>query len=471
MKRILKILIIIFIIFFTAFSDTQGKNFLKHPSKLFFKPLRFSPPKPIRHELKNGMIVYLLEDHELPIVNISAKIKTGSIYDPEDKAGLSELTGIVMRTGGTVSMSGEEVDERLEYIAASISVAINTQSGNATLRVLKKDLEEAIKIYAEILRYPIFEQDKFDLAKKQKEEELRRENDDPQDIAFREFKKILYRDNPRGLFPTISTIQNIQREDLIKFHNKYFHPDRIILGISGDFVTEDILNKLVRLFGDWEKAKEPLPKVPIPQFQKGSLNLVSKDLPQSIILLGHLAVPKNNPDFYAFTLLNYILGGGGFNSRITSEIRSNRGLAYSVGSFYRGDIDYGIFGAYCFTKPSATREVIDLIKNCIKEVRDKGITQKELQWAKDSIINNFIFSFSSSHQIVLEQMEIEYYNLPPDYVKTYQEKINRVTREDLAKVAKAYLHPDNSILLIVGNENAFEEAIKDLGKMNKIELP
>jgi predicted Zn-dependent peptidase len=470
-KRRPVIFVLIAFIFFSTFAAAQEKNLLKPPSALIFRPLQFSPPEPERHEFKNGMVVYLLEDHEIPVVNVTARIRNGSIYEPGEKAGLAELTGLVMRTGGTKSMSGDAIDEELEYMAGSVGVSIGSQSGSASLTTLTKDLDQGLRIYADIMRHPIFAQEKFDLAKKQKEEELRRENDDPQNIAFREYRKILYRDNPRGSFPTMPSVQKIKREDLIAFHQKYFYPDRVILGVSGDFSPKEMLDRLEKLFGDWEKANEPIPQVPVPTSQQKSVNLVSKDVPQSIIVLGHLAVPKNNPDFYPFTLLNYILGGGGFNSRLTSDIRSNRGLAYSVGSFYRGDIDYGAFGAYCFTKSSTTHEVVDLILKNLQDIRGKGVTGEELQWAKDSIINSFIFSFTSSHQIVVETMDLEYDHLPADYLKTYQEKISKVTRDDIEKVAKSSLHPESAIFLVVGNEGAFDKPLTDLGKVNRIELP
>ena len=454
-----------------SLSHTQEKDLLKHPSNLSFKPIQFSPPEPVRYELKNGMVIYLLEDHEVPVVNITARIRSGSIYEPKEKAGLAELTGIVMRTGGTQSMGGAAIDEELEFMAASVSVSIGSQSGGASLTVLTKDVDRGLRIYSDIIMHPVFEQEKFDLAKKAKLEELRRENDDPQELSFREFKKIIYRGNPRGNFPTPASVQKITREDLAAFHRHYFYPDRIIIGVSGDFSSQEMLDKLERVLGNWGRAKETLPSIPPPSSQAGSVNLVSKDLPQSVIILGHLTVPKNHPDYYPFSLLNFILGGGGFNSRLTMEIRSNRGLAYSVGSFYRGDIDYGVFGAYCFTKPSSTRLSHDLILKTMKEIRDAGITEGELKWAKDSILNNFIFSFTSSHQIVVETIDLEYNRLPADFLKTYQGKISQVTRADVERAAKSYLHPEDAILLVVGNESAFDKPLTDLGKVNRIELP
>jgi len=469
-KRRPVIFVLIVLLFFSTFAIAKEDELLKPPSALVFKPLHFSPPEPTRHEFKNGMVVYLLEDNELPIVNFTARIRTGSIYEPVNKAGLAELTGHVMRTGGTRSMKGDVINEELEFMGGSINVSIGLQSGNASLTVLTKDIDRGLTIYADIVKYPIFAQEKLDLAKKQKEEEIRRENDEPEDVAFREFKKVLYWDNPRGSFPTLASIQKIERKDLIEFYQKCFHPEQIIMGVSGDFSSKEMLDKLEKLFGDWEKAKKPLPVVSLPSSQKGSINLVLKDVPQSVIILGHLTVPMNHPDFYPFTLLNFILGGAGFNSRLTTEIRSNRGLAYSVGSFYRGDIDYGVFGAYCFTKPSTTHESINLIQKIIEDIKDKGVTEEELKWAKDSIINNFIFSFTSSHQIVVETMDLEYNHLPADYLKTYQEKMSQVTKEDIERVAKLYLHPENAISLIVGNESAFDKPLSDLGKVNRIKL-
>ncbi|MDY7032598.1 MAG: pitrilysin family protein [Thermodesulfobacteriota bacterium] len=442
-----------------------------HPRDMSFTPLTFAPPKGDRITLNNGMVLYVLEDQELPLFNLSAVIRTGSIYDPTERVGLAQLTGKVMRTGGTKLMEPDEINDQLEYIAGSVEIGIGRESGSASLSVMKKDIDFGLKIFSDILMNPRFDQSKLDLAKKQKIEAIRRRNDNPSDIAFREFRRVLYKGNPRGRISTFESINAITRQDLIEFHDKFFRPGNMLFAVSGDFKKDVIIKKLEQTFQGWRKSPVSITEAPLPEYSlKRSIHYAFKDVSQSTIVLGHLAVSKTDPDYYPFTVLNFILGGGGFNSRLTSEIRSNRGLAYSVGSFYRGDVEYGVFAAICMTKSSTTYQAISLIEKIITETKENGVTEEELTWAKESIINKFIFTFTSSASVVNQQMWLEYDKLPDDYLQKYQENVSLVTHEDIRRVAKKYLHPDKSLFVIVGNGEAFDKPLSLLGEVTEIEL-
>jgi len=457
------------VLVFVLYSCTPA--LLKSPEELVFNPIKITFPQIEPVKLSNGMEVYLLEDHELPLFKVFALVRTGSVYEPDDKLGCAELTGVVMRTGGTRTMSGDEINAKLEFIAGSVETSIGREVGVASLSVLKKDMEVGIKIFAEVLMYPVFAQDKFDLAKKKKEEAIRRRNDNPQSIAFREFRRLIFGNNPRGRISTLKTVANISREDLVDFHWKFFNPKNTILGVSGDFEREEIIAKIEEVFKEWSVEEITFPPVKSPDtIKKKSVNYIYKDLPQSTIVMGHLAVNKTHPDYFPFKVLNFILGGGGFSSRLMSEVRSNRGLAYSVGSFYRAEVDYGIFGAYCFTKPGSTAESIDLISKMIVKVQKEGISPEELAWAKSSIINNFIFEFTSSGQIVSKKIAIAYDKLPKEFLETYRERIVEVTVDDVNRVAKKYLHPDQMVLLVVGNSENFDKPLSEFGKVTHISL-
>ena len=457
-------------IMITACFD-RGVKTSQHSIDMVFSPQTFSPPKGERIVLDNGIILYVLEDHELPVLNLSAIIRTGSIYEPMEKVGLAKLTGSVMRIGGTYSMTPDEINGQLEYIAGSLETSIGRESGHASLSVMTKDIGLGLKIFADVLMNPRFDQEKVDLAKKQALETIRRRNDNPDSIAFREFRRLVYKDNPRGRISTIESINVITRADLVEFYDRFFYPENIILAVSGDFKKDEITKKIAKAFNVWEKTKMELPKVPHPSYSfEKSINYAFKDVPQSTIICGHLAVRKTDPDYYAFKALNFILGGGGFNSRLTSEIRSNRGLAYSVGSFYRGDVDYGVFGVVCQTKSATTYQAISLIDEIINGLKVNGVTEKELLWAKESIINKFIFSFTSSPSIVNQQARLEYETMPQDFLERYQENISKVTLEDIERMANRYLHPDRSILVVVGNDKNFDKPLHELGEVHEIDL-
>jgi zinc protease len=429
---------------------------LQRPDEITAPPLNYSIPQPQRTVLDNGMVLYLLEDHELPLIEVTALIRTGAVYDPADRAGLSALTGDVMRSGGTETMTPQVMDEKLAFMDAAISVSIEAEAGNASLSVLKKDFNPAFQIYSQILRHPAFAPDRLAIARDQKISALRQIEDNPQSLAFRKFKTLLYKNNPRGNLPTVDSLQRISREDLLRFHDTFFHPDRIILGVSGDFSSPEMIAKIKQYFSDWKPSATELPAIQKPQnITARSQYYLQKNVPQSTIILGHLAPEKSSPDYYAFEVLNYILGGGGFTSRLTSEIRSTRGLAYSVGSFYRADVDYGSFGAYCMTKSSSVHKALLLMIEIMNGMKSSPL-QNELEQAKKSLINSFVFSYSSSAQIVSQQMMLEYEHLPPDFIQLFPAKIKNVSLQDLQHVAAACLHPARSVILVVGNTHEFD---------------
>ena len=446
-------------------------SLLEHPAQLAFKPLAFPFPQVEQLTLSNGIVVYLLEDHELPLFNLTARIRTGSVNDPADKAGLASLTGTVMRTGGTRFMSGDEINETLEFMAGSMETGIGRNVGTASLSVLKKDTDEGLKIFADVLMYPVFSEDQVDLAQKKQLEAIRRRNDDPHDIAFRELRKGIFENNPRGRVPTLESIANIKREDLVSFHQRYFHPNNIILGVAGDFKRDEVIGKLEVVFKEWVPRDITFPPLGLPEArEEGTVYYAHKALPQATIVMGHLTIGKGDPDYFPLTVLNFIVGGGGFKSRLMSEIRSNRGLAYSVGSIYRAEVDYGIFAAYCFTKSDTTLESITLIKEIVEQVKQEGISLEELEWAKSSIINNFIFEFTSPFQIVNKRVTIAYNKLPKEFLETYRERIMAITVDDVNRVAAKYLHPDRMVLVVVGNRDGFDGPLNQMGTVRVINL-
>jgi predicted Zn-dependent peptidase len=331
-KKYLQLILIIAVtIFFQASAFSLERV---HPSDLTYKPIKLNPPVPDKTVLKNGMVIYTLEDHELPIFAINAVIKTGAIYVPEEKAGLASITGSVMRSGGTKNMTWEEIDEKLEFIAGSVETLIGSDSGSASLSVMIKDIDEGLKIFADVLMHPVFAQEKIDIIKNQAIEAIRRENDNPGQVARREFRRLLYRDHPYGHKSTIESVSSITREGIIAFHKKYYHPNNIMFAISGDFNKEEILDKIRSVFKDWKKEKIDFPEVPpVKKDLNRSVNYIYKDVKQSVIRLGHMGIDYRNLDHYAVILMNYILGGGSFQSRMMQDIRNDRACLLSMELF------------------------------------------------------------------------------------------------------------------------------------------
>ncbi|MCF6148350.1 MAG: insulinase family protein [Candidatus Kuenenia sp.] len=443
-------------------------------SKFKFTPLDFNPPKAERLVLENGMILYLLEDHDLPIINMTAQIRTGAVYEPMEKAGLASLTGEVIRSGGTKSMPPDKMNEELEFMAASVETSIGRESGSASLSVLKKDLDKGLKIFADILRNPAFPEDKIRMKKDEAIESIRRENDRPQQIAGREFRKIIYENiHPysRRVDGTLESIEKITRKDMIAFHKNFFRPNNIILGISGDFDKKTMIEKLNEVFKGWKKEDIDFPEVPkVKNELNKSVNYVSKDINQANVIMGHLGIHRKSPDYFPIEIMNFILGGSGFTARITSRIRSDEGLAYSAFSNFQTSQDLGIFYVMCQTKLNSTHRAISIALEEIEKMRSTLVDNEELMHAKETIVNQFVFRFTTSASIVAQMVDIEYEGLPLDYLETYVDNIQAVTIEDIQRVAKKYLHPDKISILVVGNKDKFDKPLDTFGKVNEIAL-
>ena len=434
------------------------------PDKIQYDPLRFELPQANRVVLENGIVLYILENHELPLININALFKTGSVYDPAGKEGTGELTAYVMRTGGTAKLNSTEIDNQFDLLAAKASIAMSMESAQVSFSILNKNIDQGLDLLAQILINPVFEQEKLELAKLLKNEELRRIKDDPQQLAFREFNRLIYHNDPRGRLPSGKSLTNIKRDDLVDFQSRFFAPNNAMFAISGDITKEDAIEKFKRYFGDWKKA-DITPEIPAPSPQlNAGIYLINKEIPQSTIVSGIFAASKKNPDYYPFTVLDFIIGSGGFSSRILNVVRNNEGLAYSAGSFYRARPKYGVFGNYAFTKSSSTIKTLTLLDSVIENVKSNSITAKELIWAKKSINNSFIFSFDTPEQIVRQQMNVEYENLPDDFLTSYRDKIDKVTINDLNNAAVKYLDTTKNIVLILGDSGKFDKPLKNSGR-------
>ncbi|MEK6572947.1 MAG: pitrilysin family protein, partial [Chloroflexota bacterium] len=319
-----------------ALTACAGNLALGDPRQMTFRPVEFTPPEPDRVVLENGIIVYLLEDHELPLVSITATMKTGGWLDPADKVGLASLTGSLMRTGGGGGLSAERVDEELEQFAGDVGISIGRQSGSASLDVLSKDLRRGLQIFAGLIRTPAFEPAQVELAKLQSIEGIRRRQDNPGSIESREFVKLLYgAEHPTARESSVESIARITREDLIAFHRKTIHPNGMMLGVTGDFDKPAMVALLRETFGDWKPGEVPaLTIADAPQNQTGKpiVRFVNKDTSQTHLRVGHLSIKESDPDYVSLAIANDILGGSSFRSRLFNDVRTKRGLAYSVGS-------------------------------------------------------------------------------------------------------------------------------------------
>ncbi len=429
-------------------------------------------PAYTRTELANGMVVYLCEDHEFPLIELSATIRVGGIYEPADKVGLAEITGAVMRTGGTATWSGDEIDERLEAIGAVVETYIGQSEGGAYLSALTQDLDTGLAVLAEVLRRPRFDPDKVDLAKKEQTAGIARRNDEPMEIARREFARIIYgADHPLGRVPEYDGINAITRDDLVAFHAEFFHPDRVYLVAIGDFESAGLLEKLEQAFGDWPRATRKLPADPeMPDFPR-TVNVVDKgDLTQSTVILGHLGIRADDPHYPGLIVANRILGAG-FSSRLFNEVRSKRGYAYATGSAPGTGFRFpGVFTAFVGTKSSTTEDATRVILDQIELMTTQPVSAAELRLAKDAILNADVFNFDTKRKVLDRQVMYEMYGYPPDFLQRYREAVRGMTADQVLVATRAVWRPERMSILAVGNPADWDGDLSIFGPVNLVDI-
>ena len=432
----------------------------------------FKPQQPKRILLSNGMVIFLQEDHELPLISASARIRGGSRNEPASKAGLVDIYGEVWRTGGTKTKTGDELDDFLEVRAAKVETGGGPDSTTIGLSCLKGDFDDVFKVFADLLRNPEFRADKLDLAQKQADDSISRRNDEISGIAHREAVKLAYgKDNPYAREAEYSTIAAITRQDLLDWHKTYIHPNHMILGLSGDFDAKVMEAKLRAAFESWPKGAE-LPKDDI-QYQpaKPGYYLIPKeDVNQSSIHMVALGTTRNNPDYYAISVFNEAFGGG-FSSRLFNDIRTKRGLAYSVGGGIGTNFGHpGILQFVLGTKSQSTIEAIQALDEDIANLSRESITDNEIKQAKDAILNAFIFRLDSPDKVLAERVTYEYYGYPSDWLDKFPAEIEKVTASDVKRVAAKYVHLDQLAVLVVGNTKEFDKPLSSLGTVKEIDI-
>ena len=440
----------------------------KHYTDLKLAPApAIKVPDYSRFELKNGMVVYLMEDHELPLVSGTALIRTGDRFEPGSKVGLAGLTGAVMRSGGTQSHSPDELNQILEQRAASIESGIGSTSGSASFDTLSEDLSEVFNLFAEVIQQPAFAPEKFNLAKLQTQGGIARRNDDPNGITGREFEKLLYGDkSPYARVVEYATIETISRDDLIGFYQQYFRPSNLLLGIVGDFDSKTMRSQIESKFGTWNPTLQT-PKSDLPNVaqanQSGIFFVDQPLLTQSYIQMGHLGGQLNSPDYPALSVMNAVLSG--FGGRLFNEVRSRQGLAYSVYASWSPQYDFpGVFVAGGQTRSDATVPFIKSVLGELEKVRTQPVATSELAFAKDSVLNSFIFNFQDPSQTLSRLLRYEYFGYPKDFIFQYRKAIEATSIADIQRVAKTYLQPSKIVTLVVGNQEEIQPTLASLGQ-------
>jgi zinc protease len=431
-----------------------------HPTDLTYAPLEFTAPQSAehRHELSNGVVVFVVEDHELPLASVSVLVRTGSYLDPPDKIGLASLTGNQMRAGGTTRLGAAEFDEEAAFLAAQIGSSIGGTSGRASLGCLTKDLDVCLDLFFDMLRNPAFDEGRLALAKSQSVQGMERRNDATQGIERREFSRLIRGTSHFTTAPgTRASIEAITRDDLVAFHRQYFHPGNFLFAVSGDVDTTAILADLERRLDGWEIGAGSVPPVPAPDFTpEPGLYVVNKpDVNQGRVTIGHLGIQRDNPERYKLLIMNDILGGGGFSARLLTRVRSDEGLAYSVSSSFSAGTYYpGVFQAGFQSRSETIARATAIVIEEIERMRTELVEPEELSNSIASFVDTFSRNFSSAGATAGLFVGDEFTGRDPAYLASYRDNIASVTAEDVLDVAKRYLDPQKLVFLVVGNVDA-----------------
>ncbi len=418
------------------------------------EPSHAADINPVRYVAPNGLTVLVLEQHTLPIVQVHALVKTGSVQDPPGKAGLANLVASLLDEG-TATRSATQLAEQIEFVGGQLVIKGGDDFTTAAVKVLKKDQELGVSLLADILLHPSFPEKEFRRVRSQILGEMQSEQDDPGTIAAKAFNQLVFDGHPYRwpVNGTEATLDTITRQDVRQFYGREYLPNQTILTIVGDITVEEARVLAAKYFGSWKRAQPP-PRVATPAapVTKPMVKLIQKELSQATIMLGHQGISRANPDFYAVTVMNYILGAGGFSSRLMNSIRDNQGLAYGVGSNFDANLMPGAFMVSLQTRNETANQAIAGVLAELNGIRDAPVTDEELADAKAYLMGSFPLRLDTTGKLAEVLSQVEFYGLGMDYFTRYPSWIEKVTKEDVLRVAKQYLNPTTYALVVVANQ-------------------
>jgi zinc protease len=407
-----------------------------------------------RTQLPNGLVVLHSENHNLPIVMVTLMVKAGQLHETEEKAGTANLVAELL-TEGTKNRSSKDISEQVDFIGASIDASAGADFTSISLSVLKKDIHKGFELFADILLNSIFPENEIGRVRERIKGFLKQQEEDPSFLAERAFKREVFGNHPYGRLTegTPSTLDTIKREDLIQYHANYFLPNNSILSVSGDLTSDELSVLLAEHLGTWKMKTLPEKRaITLEDKRMKKVIKINKDLTQANIILGHIGVKRENPDYYAVSVMNYILGGGGFSSRLMQSIRDSMGLAYDVHSFFAAYKESGNFEVGVQTKNESASVAISEIRKQLERITKENVSDEELSEAKAYLTGSFPRRLDTNRKIADFLASVEFYNLGDNYIKKYADYINAVTIEDVLRVAQKYLDPENYILVVVANQ-------------------
>lgn len=407
-----------------------------------------------RKVLDNGLVVMIVERHNLPAVKVTVGINAGNLNEPAEKAGLAGLTADML-TEGTKNRTAQQLNDEIEFVGGSVGASGGRDYITADLSILKKDLDLGFELLSDIILNPVFPEEEISKKKERLKGALRAKEEDPGFLASREFKKAVFGTHPYGRLETgtAETLDNIDRQDLVEFHSSYYLPNNAVMSVVGDITYEEVEALIEKYFAAWHAGEVKPPVLPdIDRNKKRKTITLDRDLTQANVILGHIGVRRDNPDYYALSVMNYILGGGGFASRLMSNVRDEKGLVYDIHSFFAAGRYGGRFQAGFQTKNESANTAIREVLSEMRRIRNETVSDPELADARAFLTGSFPMKLDMSRKIASFLVAVEYLGLGEDYIDKYPDYINSVTKEDILRVARKYLDPENFVLVVVADQ-------------------
>jgi len=422
--------------------------------------------------LDNGLTVLLMEYHKLPLIELRMTTKGGTSYDPEGYDGLASLTAGLLRKG-TTTRTATQISEEIDFIGGTLSASAGPDYFAVASEMLKKDFDKGFALFSDIILHPAFAQEEIERERSQMLAAIERYKENPGMVTSIYFNKVVYGSHPYGRqsFGTVASLKKITRDDIEKFYKETFLANTSILAVVGDFDAKEMLAKVKSIFSGWVKKTPKAVKIEKPVAFKGRKVFIlnKSDATQTQVRIGNIGVERKNPDYFAITVANTILGGG-FTSRLTEEIRVRRSLTYGVSSSFSSNLEGGTYLISTFTKNPTTREIIDVALNEIKKFRDGGATQQELLKAQNYIAGGFSRSLQAPEALAAQISDVEFYQFPGDYLETYIQKVKAVTLDDVKRVANKYFPYDDIIAVVLTPAKETRASLESLGKVEEQEF-
>ncbi len=449
---------------------TSAASFAGHPVLSKFGQLDFRPGKPARYVMENGLTVHLLRDNTLPIVHATLFIAAGNAQDPPGKAGISQMTAYLVKDGGSARHKADDIDKTLEYLGASISGDSYSEETRLDMTALRKDFDRVFDIYADVITAPAFEEEKLKVARDAELEVIRRRNDKPDESVVREAKRMFYGPaHPYGVRTEPAAVGSVTRRDLLDFHSAFYRPANSILAVSGDFASDEAMLAAVReKLGGWTGAAAPRAGIPAaPELTGRKVYLIDKKVPQAFLVVMQKGTDYLTPDNYPLAVTTDLLGGG-FQSRLFREVRTNRGLAYSVYAASARRKNGGFLFSYCGTKPETYSQALSEMLRQLELAGAETPAEEEISRSRGSIVNPFVFKFATPHKLVSERALEELYGFKDGYLDSFVADVSAVSAEDVMKAGRKYFDPARAVIFVIGDKSKFDRPLSDFGPVTEL---